>query len=223
MSAALVVSLARCDSALFGSSFAFALRRAEPRPVPADEAALVAAAGQGDRRAFDQLYRRHAPQVFARLTRLIGPGPEREDVMQQVFLELYRALDGYRAEAPFAAFVHGITVRVGYDHLRRRVRARRMSLREEDVAELVAPGGSPETKARERQELLLAFQQLDALKPKKRVAFVLHVVEGLSLEEMARLLGTDARTLGQRVAYARRELLAMSERAALRARSKGAV
>jgi len=206
----------RFDGALLDSSFAFALRRAEPRPVPADEAALVAAARQGDQRAFDQLYRRHAPQVFARLTRLIGPCAEREDVMQQVFLELYGALDGYRAEAPFAAFLQGITVRVGYDHLRRRARTR-IRLREEDVAELVAPGGSPETQARERQELLLAFQQLDALKPKKRVAFVLHVVEGLSLEEMARLLATDARTLGQRVAYARRELLAMSERAALRA------
>jgi DNA-directed RNA polymerase specialized sigma24 family protein len=89
------------------------------------------------------------------------------------------------------------------------------------MAELVAPGSSPEAAVRERQELLLAFSRLDALKPKKRVAFVLNVVEGLSLEEMARLLDTDARTLGQRVACAKRELAAMFERDARRARKPG--
>lgn len=210
-----------CPSLPSSWSFAFALKKREPRPVPADEAALIAAAQRGDGRAFDQLYRRHAPLVFARLTRLIGPSSEREDVMQQVFLELHRALGGYRGDAPFGAFLHGITVRVGYDHLRRRARSRRTRLCEEDVADLVAPGGSPETRARERQELLAAFERLDRLKPKKRVAFVLHVIEGLSLEEMARLLETDARTLGQRVAYARRELLALCERAEPRS-AKGA-
>jgi RNA polymerase sigma-70 factor, ECF subfamily len=202
-------------------SFAHAVRKWGPVAAPHDDGQLIAAARGGDRRAFDALYRRHAQLVFARLTRLIGPSPEREDLMQQVFLELYRALGSYRGEAPFGAFVHGITVRVGYDFLRRRARSRSASLRDELFAELVAPGASPEAEARERQELALAFARLDALKPKKRLAFVLHVVEGLSLEEMARMLDTDARTLGQRVAYARRELLAMYEREALQARARG--
>lgn len=193
------------------SSLALAVRRHDPVASHAD-AELITAAQQGDSRAFDTLYRRFAQQVFARLTRLLGPSPEREDLMQQVFFELHRALPNYRGEAPFGAFVHGITVRVGYDHLRHRGRKKRAAAREEQFAEPIAPGSTPEVEARERQELRLAFERLDALKPKKRIAFVLHVVEGLSLEEMARMLRTDARTLGQRVAYARRELLEMYQR-----------
>lgn len=205
---------------LFGS-LALSVRKLAPTPVSSPDAGVIAAAQRGDPRAFDQLYRRHAQQVFARLTRLLGPSPEREDLMQQVFLELHRALPSYRGDAPFAAFVHGITVRVGYDFLRHRARKKRAALREEQFAELVAPGASPEAEARESQELALAFARLDALKPKKRIAFVLHVIEGLSLEEMARMLDTDARTLGQRVAYARRELLAMYQRDDLRLQHQG--
>jgi RNA polymerase sigma-70 factor, ECF subfamily len=189
-----------------------AARGWEPPPAERDDARLLAALNGGAPGAFDALYRSHCRAVYARLTRLIGPSPDREDLLQQVFLELHRALPRFRGEAPLGAFVHAITVRVGYDYLRRRARKRTAYLREEDVAELVAPGGSPEAALRAREELMLAFARLDALKPKKRVAFVLHVVEGLSLEEMSRLLQTDARTLGQRVASAKRELGAMFER-----------
>ena len=191
---------------------------AAERDVRAEPAALP-----DEPLTFDALYRRHVQIVFARLTRLVGPCAEREDLVQQVFVELYRALPGYRGEAPLGAFIHGITVRVGFDYLRRRTRKRAWAASEEAVSELVSCEGSPEQAAHEREQLRLAFQRLDALKPKKRVAFVLHVIEGLSLEEMSRMLDTDARTLGQRVAYARRELLAMVERDALRAREKGGV
>jgi RNA polymerase sigma-70 factor (ECF subfamily) len=201
--------------------FSYAVRKLDPTPAPADEVALIAAASKGDGRAFDALYRRHVQLVFARLTRLLGPSPEREDLVQQVFLELHRALPSFRGEAPLGAFVHAITVRVGYDFLRRRARSKSAMLRDEQFAELVAPGSSPEAAARERQELALAFARLDALKPKKRLAFVLHVVEGFSLEHMARMLDTDARTLGQRVAHARRELAVMYQREQLRAQAKG--
>jgi RNA polymerase sigma factor (sigma-70 family) len=175
---------------------ALLVQRRERAASEPDEAALIAAAGRSDRRAFDALYRRHAQRVYARLTRLIGPSLEREDLMQQIFLELYRALPNYREEGSFASFVHGITVRVGYDHLRQRARKPSVPLSDEGLDALMAAGGSPEAQARERELLARAFRLLDALKPKKRVAFVLHVVEGLSLEEMSRMLDTDARTLG---------------------------
>jgi RNA polymerase sigma-70 factor (ECF subfamily) len=187
-------------------------------PTESDDARLLEALNGGAPDAFDAVYRSHCRAVHARLTRLIGPSTEREDLLQQVFLELYRALPRFRGKAPLGAFVHAITVRVGYEYLRRRARKKTAVLREEDMSELVAPGSSPEAALREREELLQVFARLDALKPKKRVAFVLNVVEGLSLEEMSRLLETDARTLGQRVASAKRELAVMFERDAQRER-----
>ncbi len=200
--------------------WALAARPLRPAPPALDETPLVESAKQGDARAFDALYRQHVQRVYARLTRLLGPVSDREDLVQTVFVQLHRALPSYRGEAPFGAFVHGITVRVGYDYLRRRSRQRATQVGDAALAALVAPGSSPEAAARERQELARAFARLEHLSAKKRVAFVLHVIEGVPLEEMARMLEVDARTLGQRVAYARRELLAMLERED-RAGSKG--
>jgi RNA polymerase sigma-70 factor (ECF subfamily) len=192
------------------------------RPIPADdEAQLIDSAKQGNGRAFDALYRRHVQRVYARLTRLLGPTSDREDLVQQVFLQLHRALPSYRNEAPFGAFLHGIAARVGYDYLRQRGRQRCAQLGEDAMQSLVSPGSSPEAAARERQELRRAFVRLDALSAKKRVAFVLHVIEGVPLADMVRMLDVDARTLGQRVAYARRELLTMVEREQRAERSGG--
>ena len=66
--------------------------------------------------------------------------------------------------------------------------------------------------ARQRQQVGLALTLLGRLKPKKRIAFVLRVVEGLSLEEIAEIVGARAPAVGQRVKQAQRELVAMYER-----------
>lgn len=200
----------------------YALAARPPLAIPlADETQLIESAKRGDARAFDTLYRRYVQRVYARLTRLLGPISDREDLVQQVFVRLHHALPSYRGEAPFGAFLHGITARVGYDYLRQRRRQRCSQLSEEAMQSLVSPESSPEAAVHERQELRRAFARLDALSAKKRVAFVLHVIEGVSLEEMSRMLDADARTLGQRVAYARRELSAMVAREQRAERSGG--
>ena len=55
-------------------------------PHQEDDLALIERIKRGDRRAFDLLFRRHADDVHRRLTRLIGPDPEREDLVQEVFV-----------------------------------------------------------------------------------------------------------------------------------------
>lgn len=198
-----------------GPSLVRALPSGDDRAAARDvDQRLAARAGAGDRRAFDELYRRHADWVYRRLTRLIGPRPEREDLMQHVFLEAYRALPGFRGEAAFSTFLYRIVVNVAYDHLRRR-RPQQVSWNEEELGELgelCAPGASPEVAARERQQLERVLSCLSRIKPKKRIAFVLRVVEGLSLEEIAEVVGANAPAVGQRIKHAHREVCAMLER-----------
>lgn len=201
-----------------GVSLVRALPSGDDRTAARDvDQRLAARAGAGDRRAFDELYRRHADWVYRRLTRLIGPRPEREDLMQHVFLEAYRALPGFRGEAAFSTFLYRIVVNVAYDHLRRR-RPQQVSWDEleggelGELGDLCAPGASPEVAARERQQLERVLSCLNRIKPKKRIAFVLRVVEGLSLEEIAEVVGANAPAVGQRVKHAHREVCAMLER-----------
>jgi RNA polymerase sigma-70 factor (ECF subfamily) len=176
----------------------------------AEDARLVAGAAAGDRRMFAALYRRHLDATVARLTRMIGPVAERDDLVQQIFLDVHRALPRFRGEARFTTFLHRIVVNVAYEHLER-VRRRAGRTRSFDAGDLdaiVAPDASPEARARHRQELARVFARLDELSPKRRVAFVLVAVEGMALAEAAAVLGASPDAVKQRVREARLELVA---------------
>jgi RNA polymerase sigma-70 factor (ECF subfamily) len=194
-----------------------AVARVRAPVIELDDSALVARFLDGDRAAYTALYQRYADRVFARLTRLIGPGADREDLLQQVFLALFRALPGFRGEATVSTFIYRITVNVACDHLRRRGR-RRVDYAPEALDELIDGSPSPEERARLRAELRDILVLLERVKPAKRIAFVLVAVEGLSLDEAAALVDARPEAVKQRVLHARRELLAMMERAERRAR-----
>jgi RNA polymerase sigma-70 factor (ECF subfamily) len=174
--------------------------------------ALVARALGGERRAFDELYERHADAVWRWLTRLLGPDPEREDLAQQIFSEVFDTLHRFRGDARFRTFLYRVVVNTAVDQLNRRRRRRDGH----DVAELVDvvadPGRSPEQSAEQRQQVANALELLDRIKPKKRVAFLLRVVEGLSLEEVAEVVDASVATVAQRVRHASMELRALQAR-----------
>src|SRR6185503_1943479 len=178
------------------------------RAAAEEDARLIAAALAGDRRPFAELYRRHIESVYARLTRIVGPVPERDDLLQQIFLDVHRALPRFRGEASFSTFLHRIVVNVAYEHLERQRRrgGRALPLDGAWVDGLVAPGASPEEQARQRRELADALRHLEALPPKKRIAFVLVTIEGLSLDAAGALVGAEPETVKQRVLSARREI-----------------
>lgn len=196
-----------------------AVARSVPPPAELDDDALVARYLDGERAAYTALYQRHAGRVFARLTRLVGPGPDREDLLQQVFLALFRALPGFRGEASLATYLHRITIHVACDHLRAR-RRRPVDYDAAALDELIDGSPSPEERARRRAELRQVLLLLERVKPAKRVAFVLVAVEGLSLDEAATLVEARADAVKQRVLHARRELVAMLERAERRDRGR---
>jgi RNA polymerase sigma-70 factor (ECF subfamily) len=189
-------------------------RRPSAAADAAEDARLVAAAAGGDRDAFADLYRRHLDSVYARLTRVIGPGPDRDDLVQQIFLDVYRALPRFRGDASFSTFLHRIVLNVAFEHLDRRRRgiARNQPLDARELEALSAPGASPEQRARQREDLRRLFGLLDRLSPKRRAAFVLVAVECLPLEDAAALLDANPAAVKQRVLEARRELAIALER-----------
>jgi RNA polymerase sigma-70 factor (ECF subfamily) len=172
---------------------------------------LIRRALGGDRQAFDDIYRRHVDTVWRRLGRLLGPDPEREDLVQHIFLEVFRGLDRFRGEAAFATFLHRVVLNMAFDHLKRR-RRRPTTVSPEQVEQLSDGAASPEARAAERERLAAMAVMLDRLKPKKRIAFILRVVEGLSLEEIATLVDATPAAVAQRVRHAQAEIEALLAR-----------
>ncbi len=177
-----------------------------------DDMVLVAGARDGDGDMFTELYHRHVDHVFLRLTRLVGPVPEREDLLQHIFLDVHRALPQFRGDAAFTTFLYRIVVNVAYEYLDRRRRRPTEPLDEAVLAMLLAPNTSPEQRAQQREELALLFELLGRLKPKKRIAFMLVAIEGMSYDEAAAVVGAEAAAVKQRVLAARRELDALLAR-----------
>lgn len=190
-----------------------------PIAAPLDEGALVAAACLGDHGAYTALYQRYAVRVHARLTQLVGPTCDREDLVQQVFLELHRALPRFRAESSIGTFIHSITVHVALDHLRRRSR-RPSDFTTEELDELIDGSPTPEDRARRHDELSEVLALLERIKPAKRIAFALVAIAGLSLDEAAEIVEVSADVIKQRVLRTRRELVAMLSRTERAARAR---
>src|SRR2546427_40930 len=86
-----------------------------------DEPALVRAAAAGDTAAYELLYRRHAPRVFAVLWRLCGGQQARaEDALQEAFLQAWKALPGFRFESSLSTWLHRLGVNAALMELRGR-------------------------------------------------------------------------------------------------------
>lgn len=171
----------------------------EPSPATLDECR----AGNGE--AIEQLFRAHVGLVEHVLGRLVGPVADLEDLTQTVFLEAMTALSRYRGDASFKTWLLSIAVHVGQHYLRAGRIRRHVPL---DVVpdEALVADADHERCLDERSLGPLLHELLDSIGAKKRVALLLYVLEGYSIEEVASLMGATQTATRSRVFFARREL-----------------
>jgi RNA polymerase sigma-70 factor (ECF subfamily) len=182
-----------------------------PSPQPGDDE-LVARFRAGDATVFPALYRTYVVAVYRRLTRILGPIPEREDLTQDVFFALHRALPRFRGEARLATLIQRIAINVAYEHLRRARRKPAAALPATFFDELIAPGSPADVVTELREQLATVFTCLAKIKPKKRVAFLLRVIDGLSFEDIGKLVDATPDAVAKRVQHAQHELDALLAR-----------
>jgi RNA polymerase sigma-70 factor (ECF subfamily) len=175
------------------------------------EEELVARAVRGERAAYRALYQRTVGMVRSRLCHLLGRDPDCEDITQQVFLEVFAQLHRFRGEARFRTFLWRVAVNVAIDHRSHR-RRRHVPVAPGAYDSIGAADPSPEEQTEHRQRLTLVLSLLERIKPKKRAAFRLRVIEGLPLEEVAHQVGSNPATVGLRIRSARAELQTMLAR-----------
>ena len=179
---------------------------------PSDEE-LVQRFKAGDREAFSVLARRHQNRVFGLCLRMLGNSHEAEEVAQDVFLSLYRALGRFRGDAKLSTWIYRVTLNHCKNHelyRRRRGHGRHEPLegtRDDGPPRQLAAGG-PGTDASlhrsEAGELLQdALAQLD--EDHRRIV-LLRDVEDLSYEEIGNLLDIPRGTVKSRLHRARAEL-----------------
>lgn len=169
---------------------------------------LISLAAAGDPVAFRRLYERHRTDVARLVYRMLGPRADLEDVIQEVFVQVYRSLRDFRGQSKFSTWLHRVTVNVALMH-RRSARSRPV-FADEPPADIVRSDTARPDEDAERRERVRAFARLlDRLADKKRAVFVLHELEGLAPSEIARIVKAPILTVRTRLFYARREIEAM--------------
>lgn len=168
----------------------------------ADDQVLVATARDGDLDAFETLVRQHTKAVYAHALRFFGEPNAAEDVVQEVFIKVYRSLDTFDDRARFSTWLYRVTRNVCLDQ----VRAGRRRPVPVDPFEITAtaPGDLSDAVA-----LSSSLEQaIRALAPEDRDAFSAIALFELSYPEAAEALGVPVGTVKSRVFRARRALAA---------------
>jgi RNA polymerase sigma-70 factor (ECF subfamily) len=184
-------------------------REVTPRMLVPEDERLIARASAGDSAAFRQIYERHRADVARLVYRMLGGRSDFEDVIQEVFVQVYRSLKDFRGQSKLSTWMHRVTVNVVLMY-RRAARSRPVFAEEPPTDGMLRSESTQPDDDAERRERMRAFGRLlDRLADKKRIVFVLHELEGVAPGEIAEIVGAPVLTVRTRLFYARRELEAM--------------
>jgi len=164
---------------------------------------LIERCRRGDQAALRELFGATRQDVQRILFRLVGPSDQLEDLMQNVYIALFKSLSSFRGECSLRTWIYGICIRVAHKYRRLSFRLRRI---EERCRLWQAPereeamGGEEEQKRR----AALVWRALDRLSMKHREILVLFEMEELDGRELSRLLRLPEGTIWTRLHHARR-------------------
>lgn len=188
-------------------------------PGAADEAEIIERSKAGDRVAFNELVRRHQKKVFNLCYRIMGNREEAEDVTQEVFITVYKALRGFRGDSAFSTWIH----RVAANHCKNRLKhlKRRRYFQTSSIDETYETGegeqkkeyasdefDSPEEEMERTQTYAEINKAIAELEDEYKIVIVMRDVRGLSYQEIADALELKEGTVKSRIHRARLELQA---------------
>jgi RNA polymerase sigma factor RpoE len=184
-----------------------------PEPAPVAEMELVKRARKGDLSAYDELVRRYQERIYATVYHMTSNHEDANDLAQEAFIKAYHALKSFKGGSSFYTWIYRIAVNKTINFLKQRKNKAQMSLDDMDFnaehdPDLVALI-SEKTPRREvglaelQEKLNTAMQKLSE---PHRLVVTLHDVQGLSHEEIAKVMDCNIGTVRSRLFYARQQL-----------------
>lgn len=181
----------------------------ESDSLPGDEALVAEArrAAPGDTRAFETLVQRHQRRVLANCRHLARAGNDAEDLVQEVFVKAYFALERFEGRSTFKTWLTRVKANHCLNYLRRHRGVNYVTLDDDEAAASdrlrEAPTAPRDLERRDERAQVTAA--LDALPDTLRVPLVLREVDGLAYEEIAETLGIGLSAAKMRVKRAREQ------------------
>ena len=167
------------------------------------DVALVRLIAAGDKEAMQILFARHNVRVFRFLVRFVGDTSAAEDLVSEVFLDVWRQAGRFRGRSQVMTWLLALARNKALSALRR------WSTKELDDKALAAiedPQGNPEVTIQSRQTSEILLNCLTQLSPPHREVIDLVYYHEKSIDEVADITGVPQNTVKTRVFYARRRI-----------------
>ena len=180
------------------------------KPDAADDRKLVRAAQKGDAQAFRELVVKYQRRVFQLALGMLKDPDDAMDISQETFVRVHRYLPSFKGDSSFFTWTYRIAMNLCLDAQRRKGRAERIDATEGDEAEIEAAMDPPSAalagpqRATLNNELKEKIEEaLQGLSENHRSILLLREVEGLSYEDLAKVLGIRKGTVMSRLFHAR--------------------
>jgi RNA polymerase sigma-70 factor, ECF subfamily len=173
---------------------------------------LIRRTRAGDREAFEELFNRYQKRVYNLIYRIIGNESDSSDLTQEVFVRVYNSIGKLRTDEAFFSWVRTVAVNLCRDFIRRRpARTESLDARLETddgqvERELPDPSAGPERLLLDSDRKRVVDKAVASLSDEHRTVIVLHHLQGMDVQEIARTLDAPVGTIKSRLARARDEL-----------------
>lgn len=169
---------------------------------------LIQQARQGDRYAFETLFRKYQTYVYNVSLGMLGNSEDAADVTQEAFLRLHRSLESFRGDSSFSTWLYRVAVNLCITELRRRSRSRFQFLEDvihdEESTFQEEMGPSPIEAVEAEEDSKVVHQVLRMLPPDYRAVMVLRHFQQLAYEEIAEVLNLTLSQVKTRLFRARK-------------------
>jgi RNA polymerase sigma factor (sigma-70 family) len=186
-----------------------------PTKPQLEERALVKKAQAGDLEAFDDLVRRYQERIYATVYHMTSNHEDAHDLAQESFIKSYQAIKSFKGDSSFFTWVYRIAVNKTINFLKQRKNRNHMSLNDLDFNAEHDPDlmALISEKTPRREVNLVELQQklngaMLKLSDIHRLVVTLHDVQGLSHEEISKIMDCNTGTVRSRLFYARQQLQA---------------
>jgi RNA polymerase sigma-70 factor (ECF subfamily) len=190
-----------------------AARQNPETPAPVDEEALVRRARRGDLEAYDELVQRYQERIYATIYHMTSNHEDANDMAQESFIKAFQAIKTFKGGSSFYTWLYRIAVNKTINFLKQRKNRTHMSLNDLDFNAEHDPDlmALISDKTPRRDAALAELQEklnaaLLKLSEPHRLVVVLHDVQGLSHDEIAKIMECNIGTVRSRLFYARQQL-----------------
>jgi RNA polymerase sigma-70 factor (ECF subfamily) len=194
-------------------SHALSILRSHTGELSPEDARLLRGLRAGIEAAYEELIDRYQQPVFGMVYRLLGNQTDSSDVVQEVFVKVFRGVGSFREKSSLRTWIYRIAVNEAHNHRRwfsRHTRCEVAMADEEQENRLLDstpdPGPSPFERAASNETRLLIEEALERINPVFRTAVVLRDIEDLSYEEIAEILQISMGTVKSRILRGREAL-----------------